>query len=557
MEACTVGVIADPTRGAIVREFFELFKIPWEFARPGQRYPVVLSDGNSNIDGLWAKLLIVFGGERTSFDMEHAIQVENLKKGATLSYEGNSLPIYGSGLSFPGVGAGILAEENTGGCAGYVGRFQERVFVRVGYDLFTETQLLLTEGQPPELANIPTLDTHIVFLRDQITRWGMPLVEIPPVPDEYSFIACLTHDIDHASIRRHKFDHTILGFLYRATLGSAINVVRGRLSLKKLFTNLKAAAKLPLVQLGLAKDFWYEFDRYTEIEKGRPSTFFVIPYEGNPGSTLHGRAPQARASAYGVTHVAEKVTKLKAAGCEIGLHGIDAWMNSCSGRNEAEEIIKFSGIQSIGVRMHWLYGNKESAAILEDGGFSYDSTFGYNETIGYRAGTSQAFRPQGSRSMLELPLIIMDTALFTSGRSNLSPKGAWGKVNAILDNAVIHGGALTINWHDRSIAPERLWGDFYISLLEKMEFRRPWFSTATQAISWFRKRREAVFEHVYLQGGRLHVRVRSDRDGTLPGLRLRYHRAQDPLRPPTSSGGELPKYVDASFDCGIELQMVH
>ena len=33
----------------LVREFFELFKTPWEFYRPGRRYHVLLSHGGARI----------------------------------------------------------------------------------------------------------------------------------------------------------------------------------------------------------------------------------------------------------------------------------------------------------------------------------------------------------------------------------------------------------------------------------------------------------------------------------------------------------------------------
>ena len=50
----------------------------------------------------------------------------------------------------------------------------------------------------------------------------------------------------------------------------------------------------------------------------------------------------------------------------------------------------------------------------------YDSTVGYNETIGYRAGTSQVFKHPDVDHLLELPLHIMDTALFYPSYMNLS-----------------------------------------------------------------------------------------------------------------------------------------
>src|SRR5438876_5215843 len=106
------------------------------------------------------------------------------------------------------------------------------------------------------------MEMHIALLRDLITGCSISLVEIPPVPAGYSFTVCLTHDVDHVGIRNHKCDHTMFGFLYRATIGSVINVCKGRRSLRQLAANWAAAISLPLVHLGLAKDFWYQFDRY-------------------------------------------------------------------------------------------------------------------------------------------------------------------------------------------------------------------------------------------------------------------------------------------------------
>ena len=40
------------------------------------------------------------------------------------------------------------------------------------------------------------------------------------------------------------------------------------------------------------------------------------------------------------------------------------------------------------------------------------------------------------------------------------------------------GGALTVNWHTRSLSPERLWGDFYKELLAEIQTHRVWFGTA-------------------------------------------------------------------------------
>jgi len=530
-----IGIIADPAEESAVDEFFELFKVPWEYHRGDRQYQVVICAHDAKPDRLDARLVIVFYGDTTAYDEEWKIPIQSRRLGSTLSYAGRCLPIFGSTVTFCHSGSNILVKEGSRQCVAYVSAIGERMYARIGYDLFREVQALISQGQNPANAAIPTLDLHIAFLRDLIVGCGIPLLEIPPLPDRYPFITCLTHDVDHASIRRHKLDRTMFGFLYRATLQSPINLIRGRLSLTNLLLNWSAAARLPFVHLGLAKDFWDQFERYLAIDKGHPSTFFVIPFEGRPGRTLDGAAPLLRACRYDVSHIAAKIPELTSRGCEIGLHGIDAWIDSSKGREEAQRIYDISGISTIGVRMHWLYLNLDSPARLDEAGFFYDSTIGYNETVGYRAGTSQVFNPLPGRRILELPLHIMDTALFYPGRLNLSALEAWEKLAPMFDNAVRYGGVLTINWHDRSIAPERCWGAFYSQVLDCLENRGPWFATGTQAVHWFSRRRSVTFDEIEASRSfRVKVPASTD-DKTLPSMRLRIHQRRGPIGPWHSS----------------------
>jgi hypothetical protein len=146
------------------------------------------------------------------------------------------------------------------------------------------------------------------------------------------------------------------------------------------------------------------------------------------------------------------------------------------------------------VRMHWLYFDADSPRRLEAAGFDYDSTCGYNDAVGYRAGTSQVFRWPTSDTLLELPLSIMDSALFFAARMGLTQAQALQLCKPIVANAKRFGGTLVINWHDRSLAPERLWGGFYRQLLdEAVRGSRVWFASAGDAVDWFRWRRSIQF----------------------------------------------------------------
>jgi hypothetical protein len=541
-----IGVIANSAEHDVVCEFFELFKTPWEFYQHDRQYEVLLCDGSGDFAKNAAKLVLIYSSGNFAFDFPEKIEIASRKRNRTLLHRGARLPIYGDGITFRENGTYLLIDEESRHPAMRQYKSPDGVVVRIGYDLFGEVSSLLTEGQPTACADIPTLELHIALLRDLIVTSGVSLVEVPPVPNGYRFIACLTHDVDHPSIVQHKWDHTVFGFLYRAIFGSLSNFFRGRIPVRNLLTNWAAALKLPFVHMGFANDFWRDFeDRYRELENGLCSTFFVIPFKNYPGSDFEGLAPKFRASRYGAKDIAGTIGKILAAGCEVGLHGIDAWTDSSKGLEELEEIRRLTGISETGVRMHWLYYDLQSPIALEQAGATYDSTIGYRETVGYRAGTTQVYKPLQATQLLELPMHVMDTALFYPAYLGLSSRQATTLVHRMVDNAVNFGGCVTINWHDRSLAPERIWDACYRELVQDMKNRGAWFATARQATSWFRKRRSVVFEMDRVRTDATRPRASVDSSDNLPGLLLRTHKAHKPCQ--TGHPGSK-QYVDMAFD---------
>ena len=515
-----IGVIADSSDRAIVQEFFELFKTPWEFYQTDRGYDVVLCAKDERFDGN-AKLVLCYGVPKVNPEIEDETRARDPHRHSrVLSYRGHRIPLYCDSVTFPGKESWLITDEASQEPAAYLDEREGAVHIRIGYDLFAEVSRLLTVGQPAANAAIPTLELHIKLVRDFIVGCGIRLIEIPPIPEGYRFIACLTHDVDHPAIRPHKLDHTIFGFLFRAVFASWAQLFYRRISLRKLGTNLLAAVKLPFIHLGIAKDFWRDFgDQYLHAENGLPSTFFLIPFKNHSGSRCNPRAEKLRAARYSAAELAETIKKLKHAGCEVGLHGLDAWCDSSRGRNEIEEIRRLTGERHIGVRMHWLFYDKESPRILEMTDAAYDSTVGYNETVGYRAGTTQVFRPVKASRLLELPLHVMDTALFYPAYLGLSPQEAKQTLDRIIDNASEFGGCVTVNWHDRSLAPERLWDASYRDLIQDLKGRGAWFATAKQAVSWFQHRRSVTFS---ADCARQYTTTSVD---GLPGMQLRIHHA--------------------------------
>lgn len=327
---------------------------------------------------------------------------------------------------------------------------------------------------------------------------------------------------------------------------------RGRRPLRQVATNWKAAFSLPLVFAGIVRDFWNQIDRYLELERGLVSTFFVIPTKGNAGIDPQGRIRAKRASRYALADLADDLKKLLSGNREIAVHGIDAWRDSAKGRDEWKRIQQVTGKAETGVRMHWLYFDSQAPATLEKAGFSYDSTVGYNETIGYRAGTTQVFKHAEVEYLLELPLHIMDTALFYPSYMNLPNNRAGGAMLPLIENVTRFGGVLTINWHDRSLGPERLWADAYVTLLSDLRARTPWFATALQTVSWFRKRRAASFLRITQDGGSVRVRTAIDPTAIdLPRLTLRLYNSRSSSHKLGSKGSAL--FEDFTIDGSDEV----
>jgi hypothetical protein len=255
-----------------------------------------------------------------------------------------------------------------------------------------------------------------------------------------------------------------------------------------------------------------------------------------------------------VLAIKPELHKLMEHGCEVGLHGIDAWHGSQEARTELGRIREITRRPEIGIRMHWLYFAEGSPKALEEAGFSYDSTFGYNDAVGFRGGTAQAFCPTSVDTLLELPLSVQDTALFYPNRMNLSETQAQESCQQLIEFTSLFGGALTVNWHTRSLSPERLWGEFYASLLKQIQDKGAWFGTAGDIVTWFRMRRALRFGQVRRAEDGLYLRITGSNPGHHPSFLVRIH------HPPSghsrnSMGASPTTYSDTVWNGEAELKI--
>lgn len=549
-----IGVVVKHNKRTITEEFFQLFKVPWEFFKTGRKYDVLII--TTAVEGeLSAKLKIIFETHEMLPDQLPGARAESWLSIRSIDHTLN-IPIY-CGVSTLACSGETILWGKGGEPVGFYCEDGDEKTVHVGYDLFDEVEFLLTQGQPAEYALIPTLEVHMALLRRWILQCGIPLVEIPPIPHGYDFMVCLTHDVDFLGIRHYGLGRTMLGFLSRIFSPGAYSQIDSGISWRRLGRNLRALISLPLVYMGLISDFWDNLERYLLIEKDKGSTFYFIPYPEQAGNRepSNGTPPPWRAARYDIRKYAEQLKEIAGSGQEVGLHGIDAWDKAEKGLSEKAIIEELTGTDCLGVRMHWLYFDRESPKVIESIGLKYDSTVGYNEAVGFRTGTGQVYKLPGTVELMELPMIIQDSAMFYGGRLNLGEIQAFSMCDHLVGEIKKFGGVLTINWHQRSLSPERNWDSFYLRLLERLESYTPWFATASEAVQWFKSRRSVRFQEVSLNSGRIRIQSVPGCAAKLPHMTLRVYLPDNNVPENDRDGLDEIKWTDIEFHTGSEMEI--
>src|SRR5207245_1032727 len=107
-----------------------------------------------------AKLLIMYSSAVNRSDARIGIASSAIFPNVQLDYHAFRLPIYGNVLTFAGVGKTVVSVRQPSAIAGLKIGAPGRTILRLGYDLFREVSFLLSVGQPPENAALPTLEIH-------------------------------------------------------------------------------------------------------------------------------------------------------------------------------------------------------------------------------------------------------------------------------------------------------------------------------------------------------------------------------------------------------------
>jgi len=281
-------------------------------------------------------------------------------------------------------------------------------------------------------------------------------------PDNKPFGVCLTHDVD-------EIYPPISHILY----SSFLCLKSRNISLLKKFL------------LGKNKEYspYWNFKKIVSIERkyDAVSSFYLISANRD-----------IKRFRYNVEDLEEELRNLIDMGCEVGLHG---GYYSCNDpdaiKSEKGRLESVLGKKIIGYRNHYLqFKIPETWEILQDLGFKYDTTLGYNEGIGFRNGMCHPFKPynlttEKEMDILEIPLIIMDSALFFETKNF---DIAWATAKKMIDTVEQLNGIITLNWHsDTFNCPfKRDRERIYDKILDYCYKKNAWLTNGCEITNWWK-----------------------------------------------------------------------
>ncbi|MDZ7724809.1 MAG: polysaccharide deacetylase family protein [candidate division KSB1 bacterium] len=325
------------------------------------------------------------------------------------------------------------------------------------------------------LYDMPVVDRIVRLIEILLVAPKVPgIVPYPAIwPDHKPFAVALSHDVDR---------------IRTWTLRKARRAIAPVLKSRGLSAVLPAAGYL-LRSMARPENWAGNFKTITRMESqyGAASTFFFVQQRRSsidPGYSLTSGRLQRGISA------------LDKAGAAIGLHGTSgAYRNAEKLQHEKSGLERVIGKTVNGCRQHYLtFDSGMTWRILQDAGFSYDSTVGFSNAPGYRCGTGFPYHPwdpdtQQEMSLIEIPLVLMDTVLFLESKQGLSAANSHQVVFDLLEETRINRACLTVNWHNSDLFADD-WSGFselYSTILEWTAEHNGWLCTLDELHDWWRQ----------------------------------------------------------------------
>jgi len=283
-------------------------------------------------------------------------------------------------------------------------------------------------------------------------------------PENKRFAVCLTHDVDEIYPPLH---HTILSSIYCV----------------KNFNFNKLKDQLFWKNKGNEFSPYRNFKEIMDLEEkyNAKSSFYFLATDKD-----------IRRFRYDIEDLENELGSIVDRGWEVGLHGgYYAYNDLEEMKKEKERLEKVLGKEVIGYRNHYLrFKVPDTWELLSKVGFKYDTTFGYNDMVGFRNGMCHPFKPFNLNNnreidILEMPLIIMDGALFGSAESF---EEAWDTTKRLIDTVEIYNGIITLLWHSNNFncAFRNNWIIFYEKILKYCYEKNAWMTSGEEIWRWWR-----------------------------------------------------------------------
>jgi len=283
-------------------------------------------------------------------------------------------------------------------------------------------------------------------------------------PGNKKFAVCLTHDVDEIY---PPLSHTLLSSLY------CVKNLNFKELKNQLFWKYKGREYSP----------YWNFKEIMDLEEkyGAKSSFYFLATDKD-----------IRRFRYNIEDLENELHLIVDKGWEVGLHGgYYAYNDLEEMKKEKKRLERVLGKEVIGYRNHYLrFKVPETWELLAKAGFKYDTTFGYNDMVGFRNGMCHPFKPFNLNSdkeidILEIPLTIMDGALFSSANSF---EDAWETTKRLIDTVEKYNGVLTLLWHSNdfncAFRDDRI--RFYEKILKYCYDKNAWMTSGEEIWRWWR-----------------------------------------------------------------------
>jgi len=267
--------------------------------------------------------------------------------------------------------------------------------------------------------------------------------------------AIISHDIDHITVWEHLLRDTIIP---KYMMRMHIELLSGKISGREYM----------LRWADFFKNKWQNIDELITFNNinGVPSSFFIAV---NKGIGLN----------YSNEAALLWIEQMQYRGCEIGLHGIE-FENPEQMKKEFDLFKGLTKSGSFGIRMHYVRNSEHTYTLLEQAGYSYDST-------------EHAFKdPYKKGNMWEFPFQIMDGWVIENYKKwqTLNLEQSKESTKKLIAKAQENNlQYLGIDFHDRYFSHAfKTWLDWYMWLVEYLKTNKIEFVNFDMAIKELEKK---------------------------------------------------------------------